>query len=616
MKKEIKHNRKRRDIKRFSLIFLAASLLLIIFINIIGTYVFYRLDLTSEKRYSLSSATKEMLKELDEVVYFRVFLEGKFPAGFKRLRNETREMLNEFRAYSDYIEFEFINPNNPDDPKETRNIQMLLMEKGLEPTQLYYDEDGSSSQQVIFPGAIASYKGKELAVQLLNTQIGVSPESVINNSIQALEYNFAHTIRKLTETRKQKIGFVTGHGELDVYETGDIMAELSNYYNVKRIQLSYQDEDFIEFVRQSSDSSFLTTDTMAALPEVNDALINKFVKLQTDWIKNFDLLIVAKPTLPYSERDKFILDQFVMHGGRMLWFIDPVFATMDSLMNSTWTVGFTQRLNLEDQLFRYGVRINNNLVQDIKSAAIPLETGRIANQPQYSFLPWLYFPVIMPESKHAIVKNLNAVKCEFVSSIDILENENVTKTPLLLTSKYSRTLNAPVTIDLNMLRSQPDERLFNKPGQVVAVLLEGQFESLYKNRLLPQAFNAVAKDIDVLNESVPGKMIVVSDGDIIKNQVRVNEMNEIMPLPLGYDKWTRQTYGNKDFVLNAVNYLCDDSELIQARTKEFRMRLLDKTRITENKLRLQLLNALLPIALILIMAFAATAWRRRKFKVK
>ena len=617
MENKTKNINKRKQLKKFNLAFLLISFIIIIFLNIISGFIFFRLDLTSEKRYSLTSTTKKMLKELDDVVYFKVFLEGQFPAGFKMLRNETKEMLNEFRAYSKNIQYEFINPNNPEDPKESKNIQKLLMEKGLEPTQLYYENDeGSSNQQVIFPGAIVSYKGREVPVMLLNSQLGVSPESVINNSIQTLEYNFAHGIKKVTEKRKQEIGFITGQGELNQYETGDIINELSKYYTVKRIQLAYQDKDFLSFVSENEKSSFVTKDTNKISLDVDEKLISEYVKLQFDWLKGFDALVVAKPTQPFSEREKFMIDQYIMNGGKLIWFIDPLFASMDSLMSKTMTIGFTQKLNLDDQLFKYGVRLNNNLIQDLKAAPIPLETGRMSNQPQYTFLPWLFFPVIMPELSHPIVKNLNAIKCEFASSIDILNKENLISTPLLLTSKNSRTLNAPVTIDLNMLRAKPDERIFNKPNQVVAVLLEGRFESLYKNRLLPAAFLSVAKDIKIKEESVPGKMIVVSDGDIIKNQVRVNEMKEIIPLPLGFDKWTRQTYGNKDFVMNAINYLCDDSELIQARSKEFKLRLLDKTRVSKNKLQIQLLNSILPILLVLIVAFILLYKRRRKFNIQ
>ncbi|OPZ97901.1 MAG: ABC-type uncharacterized transport system [Bacteroidetes bacterium ADurb.Bin408] len=614
MKNNIKNINKRRQLKKYNLYFLIVSLFTIIFLNIISYYVFFRIDLTTEKRYSLSPATKKMLKELDDIVFFKVYLEGKFPAGFKRLHNETKEILDEFRAYSDNIQYEFINPNNENDPKETRNIQMILMQKGLEPTQLYYEEDGSSSQQVIFPGAIVSYRGKELPVQLLNTQKGVSPESVINNSIQTLEYNFAHTIKKITENRKQKIGFLEGHGELDAYETADIFQELSNFYLVKRIKFSYEDEDFLVYLKENNIQPFITTDTNQT-PVFQEKLIGEYIRYQFEWLKSFDALIIAKPNETFSERDKFFIDQFIMNGGKVVWLIDPVYATMDSLMVNTNTIGFSQRLNLDDQLFKYGVRINSNLIQDLKAVPIPLETGRMNNQPQYSFLPWFFFPVILPESNHPIVKNLNMLKTEFVSSIDIIEKENITATPLLSTSQYSRTLNAPVTIDLNILRSQPDKRLFNKPNRTIAVLLEGRFESLYKNRLLPPAFTEVAGSLKIISDSKPTKLVIVSDGDVIKNQVRVNEMKEIIPLPLGYDKWTRQTYGNKDFIMNVVNYLCDDTELIQARAKEFRLRILDKTKIAGHKMRLQLLNTLLPV-LIVLMVGIVKAWKRRKKYLK
>jgi len=615
-KKLTEMNTKKKQIKKFSIIAFFLSLLIIVFFNIISSYIFFRVDLTSEKRYSLSSATKNMLKELDDVVFFKVYLEGQFPAGFKKLRNATKETLDEFRAYSKNIGYEFYNPTRPEDPKETRNIYMMLREKGLEPTQVFVNEEGGSSTQIIFPGAIVSYKGKEMPIQLLNTQLGVSPQAVINNSIQALEYNFAHTIKKITEAFKPKIAFLEGHNELDKYQTGDIFAELSSSYIVNRIKLSYDDPHFQSYVTENADKKFLTSDTNDFISDISDDFISEYIKLQFQWLKTYDALIIAKPLHPFNEKEKFIIDQYFMSGGKLLWLIDPVYASMDSLMINTSTLGFGMRLNIEDQLFKYGVRINSNLVQDLKSIEIPLETGRISNQPQYSFFPWPFFPIIMPEHNHPIVKNLNAIKCEFVSSIDTIAIPNVKKTILLSTSKYARTLNTPVPIDLNILRRPPDQRLFNKPYQTVAVLLEGTFESLYKNRTLPTDFNIAAKDIDRREFSVHNKMIVVSDGDIIKNQLRYSETGEIMPLPLGYDKWTRQTYGNKDFILNAINYLCDDSELIYARAKDFRLRLLDKTKISENKTKIQLLNFLAPIILIVLFSLILFYLRKRKYAHK
>ncbi|MDD3878302.1 MAG: Gldg family protein [Bacteroidales bacterium] len=611
---------KKHQVKKINIFFLLISLLIIIFVNIISTYKFFRLDLTAEKRYSLSKATKEMLRNLDDVVFFRVYLEGKFPAGFKKLRNETREILNEFRAYSSNIQYEFINPTRSEDQQETKNIYRLLMEKGLEPTQVYYNEEGGSNTQVIFPGAIVSYKGREVPVQLLNQQLGVNPEMVINNSIQALEYGFAHAIKKLITPLKPKIAFLEGHGELDMYETADISMELSDYYAVRRIKLAYDDPDFQSYVIETGDSAFVSKDTTGIDPnidtnEVNDVLISNFVKLQFDWLNTFDALIIAKPKFEFNEKDKFMIDQFVMNGGKVLWFIDPVYITMDSLISNPATLAFSLKLNLEDQLFKYGVRINNNLIQDLKSATIPIETGRIANQPQYSYLPWLFFPIIMPEASHPVVKNINALRCEFVSSIDTIAIPNVKKTVLLSSSAYSRALNSPVPVDLSLLRNIPDQRLFNRSYEPIAVLLEGAFESLYKNRLLPPAFLAMAKDIVIKETSVPNKMLVVSDGDIIRNQIRVDERGQIIPLPLGYDRWTRQTFGNKDFVLNAINYLCDDSELIYARSKEFRLRMLDDTKVQKYKLFIQLANVILPILIIIILGLILYFYRRRKFSL-
>lgn len=608
---------RKKQFKRYSITTFFLSLAIILFLNIISSFVFYRADLTSEKRYSLSDATKTMLRDLDDLVFFRVYLEGDFPAGFRRLRNATKEMLDEFRAYSSHIQYEFINPTRQEDPAETRKIYELLMEKGLEPTQVYLTEGSGSSTQVIFPGAIVSYQGQELPVQLLNSQMGASSHAVINNSIQAIEYNFAHAIKMLTQRRRQRVAFLEGHGQLSPIETADIFEELSKYYTVRRVSLSYDDPHFQRFVTDNIDSRFVTTDSLEALNiQFEEDMISEYVKLQFDWINSFDALVIAQPMSPFNEKDKFIIDQYIMNGGKVLWFIDAVHASMDSLIMNTSTMGFTNRLNIEDQLFKYGVRINNNLIQDLKSSEIPLETGRVGNQPQYSFFPWPFFPIIMPESNHPIVNNLNAIKMEFVSSIDTIAVPNVDKTILLTSSRYSRTLNVPVPIDLNILRRRPDERLFNRPHQPVAVLLEGSFESLYKNRLLPSSFLEAAKDIDIKENSQPNRMIVVSDGNVIRNQLRRSDTGEIIPLPLGYDRWTRQTFGNKDFVMNCINYLLDDSELIYARAKEFHLRLLDSTKVRQNKSMIQAVNFVLPIFLIIVIALILYYIRKRKYALK
>jgi ABC-2 type transport system permease protein len=575
---------KKRGIKHNNIIQLAMWLMIIVLLNIIGSFLFTRLDLTSERRYSLSDATKKMLRGLDDVVYFKVYLDGDFPAGFKRLRNETREMLNEFRAYSDNIQYEFINPSGNPDKHERNNLYQQLVTAGLNPTDLQVKTNDGTSRQVVFPGAIVTCKNKELPLELLNSQVGVAPDQILNNSVQQLEYSISSVIRKLIIPVKPKIAFIYGHGELSEIETADIRLALSDYYTVDRVKIDGKLNSLIE--RDTNDS-------------MKASIHNKY-----------KAIIVAGPDSGYSEKDKFIIDQFVMRGGKVLWFIDPVSASMDSLQHSRQTIGIANETNLEDQLFNYGVRVNGNLVVDVNCLPIPMVTGMTGNQPQTTFVPWFFFPVIMPTSQHPIVRNLNAVKCEFVSSLDTIQKPGIKKTYLLTTSQYSRTLLAPVIINLNMARQDPDPAQFNQPFQNIAVLLEGRFESLFLNRIPPTTSEDRA--IHFISKSEKTSMIVVTDGDIIKNQVSLGQ-GGYEPLPLGYDKYTRQSFGNKDFIMNAVNYLCDDSGLISARSRELKLRMLDSTRVKDEKLKWQLINVILPILLVLIFGLVQHFLRRQRY---
>jgi len=575
---------KKRDIKKSNIFQLILGLAIIVLVNIIGYYVFTRFDLTSEKRFTLSEPTKIMLKELDDIVFFEVYLEGDFPAGFKRLKREAKEMLDQFRAYSDNIQYEFINPSSGTDPKERNEVYRRLMERGLNPTDLQVKTKDGSTKQIIFPGAIVTYKSKELPLELLISQMGVPPEEVLNNSIQNLEFNIANTIRKLSVEQRPKIAFIEGHGELDVLETADIVNALREYYSVEHVKIDGKLNSLTE--RKAVDS------------------------IQTSIRNKYDAIIIAKPDSIFSEKDKFIIDQFIMRGGKVLWLIDPVFTSMDSIQFSDATIGIINEINLDDQLFNYGVRLNTNLVMDINALPIPLKTGEMGGAPQIDFFPWYYFPVINPLLDHPIVKNLNAIKTEFISSIDTIQQKGINKTILLTTSQYSRTVNTPVFISLEILNKEPDKRMYNKKNIPVAVLLEGEFESLYKNRMPPEIKDN--KDIGFVELSKPVKMIVVADGDIIKNQVRYSGERP-MPYPLGYDRYTGQTFGNKEFILNAMNYLVDESGLISIRSRELKLRLLDRTKINENRLFWQLFNTLLPV--ILIMAFASVMFviRKRKY---
>jgi ABC-2 type transport system permease protein len=574
---------KQTNIKRSNIIQLSLGVIAIVLVNIIASFLFTRFDLTAEKRYSLSPATKSLVKNLDDVVFFKVYLEGDLPAGFRRLANETKEMLDEFRAYNKNIQYEFTNPSTSPNQKERTDAYRLLAEQGLQPTDLRVNEKGQSSQLIIFPGAMVSYRGREVPLQLLMTQIGQDPNKVLNNSIQALEYNLASAIQKLTGSIKPRIAFLEGQGELSMAETVDSKNALAEFYNVDHVTLDSKINSLT--VRLTSDSAA-------------DKLVNKY-----------KALIIAKPTQPFSEKDKFLIDQFVMRGGSVLWLIDPVFASMDSLEKFGTTMGLPLDVNLEDMLFAYGVRPNTNLLLDIQALPIPVRSGQVGNQPQIRFFPWYFFPILTPLSNHPITNGLNAVRTEFISSLDTIEGINVKKTVLLTTSQYTRTVNAPALIDLEILKKEPDERMFQNGPQPVAVLVEGNFTSVFQFRLPPEL--AENKDLGFLGKSEkPAKMVIITDGDMIKNQIDVSNG---YPLPLGYDQFTRKTFGNKDFILNVVNYLCDDSGLITVRSRELKLRSLDMTAVTKQKIFLQTLNTLLPVLLVLAFAFIKFRMRKRKY---
>ncbi len=584
-KSKIARNQNQKSgIKRSNLLQFGFGVLIIVLINIIGFYVFTRFDLTAEKRYSISQPTKKILKNLDDIVFFQVYLEGEFPAGFKRLKRETREMLDQFRAYSDNIEYEFINPSASSDPNERNAVYKRLVERGLNPTDLKVKTNDGSSQQIIFPGAIVSYKNKEIPLELLNSQMGVPPEEVLNNSIQNLEFNLINTVRKLTISTKPAIAFLEGHGELTRLETADIAYALSEYYRVDRVRINGQLNSLTE--RAGEDTT------------------------QTTIRNKYEAIIIAKPDTAFDEKDKFIIDQFVMRGGKILWLIDPVFASMDSIQFSAATVGIINELNLADQLFNYGVRLNTNLVMDLSALPIPLKTGEMGGAPQIEFFPWYYFPVLNPIIDHPIVKNLNAIKTEFISSIDTLDTRGVKKTIILTSSQYSHTVNTPILISLGILQKEPDKRLYNKEHIPVGVLLEGSWESLYRNRVPPLIRDD--RNIGFIESSQPGKMIVIGDGDIIKNQINTTGAKPT-PYPLGYDRYTGQTFGNRDLILNAMNYLVEENGLISIRSRELKLRLLDRTKINESKWLWQMINIVLPIAFVILLGVIMFLYRKRKY---
>ncbi len=555
--------------KKRDIVALGLAIALLIMINYIGSFVFHRFDLTTEKRYTLSDVTKDLLKNLDDVIYVKVYLEGDFPAGFKRLRNETKEMLDEFRTYSNNnIEYEFINPSENPDKKQQNEVYKQLYDKGLQPTNLEVKEESGTTQQIIFPACLVSYRGHELPWQLLKTQMGSSPESQLNNSIQSLEYEFASCIRNLSVVSRPQIGFLDGHDELDTLAVQDIADALNEFYSVKRVTINEQ----------------------------------------LNALKGLDAIIVAKPDSSFTDKDKFIIDQFIMRGGKALWLIDPLYTSPDSLRRNGGTLAVPYNLRLDDMFFKYGVRVNADMIADIQSSVIPVNVAMRGQPANIQMKPWIFSPLIMPTGSHPIVKNLDVVKVDFAASLDTIAVKGIKKTILLQSSKFSKAILSPVRVDLRMVNMPLDEKRFDNPYRNIAVLLEGEFESLYKNHLSPK----IAKDsaIDFKENGKKSKMIVISDGDMIRNDIDYRSRKK---LPLGYDKYTNQTYGNKNFILNCVNYLCDDSGLISVRARELTLRLLDKKKLKNERLKWQMINTGLPLLLLVVFGVVYNIRRKRKY---
>lgn len=565
----VKEENIKSNLRARNITWLVLIVAIIALVNFISSFIFTRFDLTSDKRYTLSQASKKLLGNLEDVIYVKVYLSGDFPPAFKKLENASREMLDEMRIYAkDNLQYEFIDPSAIEDPKQRNELYQQLARKGIIPTNLREKNKESKSEKIIFPGAIMNYRSNEQAVQLLKDQIGAIPEQMLNNSIQNLEFEFSNSFKKITSVSRPKIAMIDGHGELSRNYVEDIVSSLKNAYTVERVKINSE----------------------------------------LDALNGFKTIIVAKPDTAFDEKDKFIIDQFIMNGGNVLWLIDPMFADMDSLSKTDVILAIANELNLGDMLFRYGARINYDLVQDLVAAPIPVVTGNIGNKPQQSFLPWYYFPLVIPSSTHPVVNNLNAVRFQFASSIDTTGANEVKKTVLLHSSKYSKTYNAPVRISLELMRKEPDVSLYNEPDRMLAVLFEGKFQSVFKNRIPP----AIAEnpDIGFKEESTPAKMIVVSDGDIIRNDYRKSSQ---MALPLGYDRYTGETYGNKNFLLNAIDYLSDDSGLITIRSKELKLRILDKALLAEKQSTWQMIVTAGPILIILLFGIIKSFLRKRKF---
>ena len=582
---------KRKNIKRNEITSLIITLIIIVLVNIIGSFVYTRFDLTSEKRYTLSDTSKEILKGLDDYVYFRVYLEGDFPAGFKKLRKETKEMLDEFRAYSKFIDYEFINPSESDDPTERQDTYKILWQNGLDYIYETVQTKNGLQQIMVWPCLLVSYRDKELPVNILTGQSGESRETVLNNASQQLEFTLIEAIKDISTDNRKTVAFADGHGELTDIEVYDIANSLSKKYNIRKTTLN----------------------------EHLNSLINRDFDRDSNIVikPTYDALIIAKPTEPFSEKDKFIIDQYIMYGGKVMWLLDPVSATMDSLQSAESTMGLALNLRLDDMLFNYGLRLNKNLLLAYPCAQIGLVTGQ-GNNLQSVLLPWYYFPLLSPASEHPIVRNIEAVKADFVSSLEPTTSApEIQKIPLLKTSDYTKVASAPVYISLDILNERPSASMFPQKGMTTAYLLSGKFTSLYEYRL-PEAITESA-EMGFKSSSVNTSMIVISDGDIIRNQLaqldyaKKNNKRIGSPLPLGYDQYTNITYGNKQFIENAMSYLLDGEGLISIRSRELKIRLLDMNKVNSNPIKWQLINVVLPSAIMIILGIVLAVLRKKKF---
>ena len=544
-------------------------LAIVVLANVIGSSFFHRFDLTKDKRYTLSPTSLNIIKQVQNPLSIKVYMQGDLPAEFKRLQQETKQLLEEFQAYNSNIVFEFVDPLENEDTSMD-NIKDLYR-KGLTPINITVDDKGKQSQAMVFPWAIAVYDNKEVNIPLLKNIMGASTTQKVIGSVQHLEYSIAEGLNKITKAKQKKIAVIKRNGELQ-----DILMA-----------------KFLLQVRESYHIGPFTLDSVAKNPVGSLEALEKY-----------DLAVIAKPTETFTDAEKQVLDQFIINGGKTLWLIDQVTAEMDSLYDSSGaTLAYPKDLKLNDMFFKYGIRINPDLVKDEQGSPIKLATGEQGSATQFQEFNWKFAPQVYPNSLHPIVKNLGGIKFDFANPIDTLKNA-IKKTILLQSSQYSKKLGTPTEINLNIVAEEtsPNDYL-NKGNIPLSVLLEGSFHSMFENRVLPfeqKTFQAAGKE---------NKMIVVSDGDLIKNQLDKN----FQPVELGYDQRSGNLYDNKDFLINCVNYLLDDTGLINIRSKDLDLPLLDKEKVYENYTRTQLITIGLPIVILLFFGVVFTFLRKRKY---
>lgn len=553
-----------------SLIRLGLIIGIALFANVLGNVFFTHLDLTEDKRFTLTDPTRQMLKKLDAEVYIKVLLEGEFNAGFKRLQRSVTEMLDDFKSESGFITYSYSNPGGGT-VEEINARRTELAKEGIIPTNLRIKTTEGTEEKLIYPYAKISYKGRTAVVDLLDEEaVGANPDEKLNTSISQMEYKFANAFHKLQSGAKEVIAFTVGHGELGERERADLVRSLRAYYEVGTFKL----------------------DSATVVP------------------KEVKTLIVAKPRAPFSDRDLFLLDQYVMNGGSVLWLVDPLNVELDSLRNQNSYIARDYPLNINDMLFKYGARVNPDLVLDLQCSKIPMV---IDQKGTMDLFPWYYFPVIVPTSDHPAVRNLDGINLYFPSSIDTIKTKTPVKKTVLLTSSNNSKLQPNITrLNFEILRYGDEiEASFDKKNIPVAVLMEGVFPSFFENRVTQEmqaSLQQIGQEYKV--QSAPTRMIVVADGDVARNFINPKTGQ---PLALGFNPIDRFTYSNKDFLLNAVEYLRDDAGIIAARGREVKLRLLDTTKAKAEETFWTLLNIGGPIVLLGLFGAGYTWFRRRKY---
>jgi len=537
---------------------LKLALVLILF-NIINQKFYTRIDLTKDNRYTIAKVTEDLINKIDKQLLIKVYLEGDFPSEFKRLQIETRQFLEELSAKNSRIKVQFIRPDNQ---------REKLIKAGMIPSQLTVKEDGILSNAIIFPWAEILYKNKKNKVSLLTNGTAQSQEDQLEKAIENLEFSFSNAIYELQEEKEKKIAVLSGNGELSDVQLYSFLSEVTKKHRLAKFTL---------------DS--VTTNPLKTLLD----------------LQQFDLTIIAKPTQPFTENEKLVLDQYIINGGKTLWMLENVQADTDSLYNNGSMLAYPRDLNLTDFFFSYGLRVNATLLQDLYAAKIPLATGNIGNKPQFQNLNWFYHPLVSGNPNHAISKNITPVRLRFANQIDTLQN-NLKKTPLLMSSMLTKKVGTPAIIELNSIANEPREEEFSSGFQITGLLTEGLFNSMYTDRVKPFSIH------DFRKKSLYNKMVVISDGDIGRNQLQKGK-----PFDLARDKWTDEQFGNKEFLLNVVDYLLDDNGLIELRNKNIQINLLDKKRAYQEKTYWQFVNIIFPLTALLTFGLLFQYLRKKKY---